>query len=126
MWSLGCVVAAIIFRKEPFFHGHDNNDQMIKIARVLGTEELVSYLDKYDLELDADFAEALGRFPRKPWTKFVTADNSHLCTPEAIDFVDKLLKYDHATRLTAKEALAHPYLSLVKDFVTTPQGQMSD
>lgn len=29
---------------------------------------------------------------RKPWTKFVNADNQHLVTPEAIDFIDKLLR----------------------------------
>ena len=28
MWSLGCMLASIIFRKEPFFHGHDNYDQV--------------------------------------------------------------------------------------------------
>uniref|UniRef100_A0A6Q2WWN5 non-specific serine/threonine protein kinase n=1 Tax=Esox lucius TaxID=8010 RepID=A0A6Q2WWN5_ESOLU len=27
MWSLGCMLASMIFRKEPFFHGHDNYDQ---------------------------------------------------------------------------------------------------
>lgn len=36
MWSLGCMLAAIIFKKEPFFFGHDNYDQLVKIARVLG------------------------------------------------------------------------------------------
>jgi hypothetical protein len=46
MWSLGCMLAAIIFRKDPFFCGHDNYDQLVKIARVLGTEELYAYLDK--------------------------------------------------------------------------------
>lgn len=28
MWSLGCMLASMIFRKEPFFHGHDNYDQV--------------------------------------------------------------------------------------------------
>ena len=28
MWSLGCMFASMIFRKEPFFHGHDNYDQV--------------------------------------------------------------------------------------------------
>jgi len=37
MWSLGCMFAGMIFRKEPFFHGHDNYDQLVKIAKVLGT-----------------------------------------------------------------------------------------
>ena len=52
MWSLGCMLASMIFRKEPFFHGHDNYDQLVRIAKVLGTEELYEYLDKYQIELD--------------------------------------------------------------------------
>ena len=28
IWSFGCVLASMIFRKEPFFHGHDNIDQV--------------------------------------------------------------------------------------------------
>jgi len=34
MWSLGCMFAGMIFRKEPFFNGHDNYDQLVKIAKV--------------------------------------------------------------------------------------------
>ncbi|RLN43303.1 casein kinase II subunit alpha-like [Panicum miliaceum] len=56
MWSLGCMFAGMIFRKEPFFYGHDNHDQLVKIAK-------------------------------------------------AIDFLDKLLRYDHQDRLTAREAM---------------------
>jgi len=114
LWSLGAMLAGMIFRKEPFFHGHDNYDQLVKIAKVLGTDELYAYLEKYDLELDAHFDGLLGRWPRKPWNKFVTAENTHLVTPEAIDFIDKLLRYDHQERLTAQEAMNHPYLAPVR------------
>ena len=51
-----------IFRKEPFFHGHDNYDQLVKIAKVLGTDELFLYLEKYDIELDAQYDDILGRY----------------------------------------------------------------
>ena len=51
-----------IFRKEPFFHGHDNYDQLVKIAKVLGTDELFVYLEKYDIELDAQYDEILSRY----------------------------------------------------------------
>jgi len=50
-----------IFRKEPFFHGHDNYDQLVKIAKVLGTDELYAYIDKYGIRLDAQYDELLGR-----------------------------------------------------------------
>jgi casein kinase II subunit alpha len=37
IWSLGCMFAGMIFQKEPFFQGKDNYDQLVKIAKVLGT-----------------------------------------------------------------------------------------
>ncbi|KAG2217170.1 hypothetical protein INT45_003594 [Circinella minor] len=109
MWSYGCMFASMIFRKEPFFHGHDNYDQLVKIARVLGTDELFVYLDKYDIELDQQYHDILGRYPRKQWSKFITNDNHRFVSDEAIDFLDHLLRYDHQERLTAKEAQDHPY-----------------
>ncbi len=51
-----------IFRKEPFFHGHDNQDQLVKIAKVLGTEGLYAYLDKYTIVLDPHFQSMIGRY----------------------------------------------------------------
>lgn len=62
MWSLGCMFASMIFRKEPFFHGHDNYDQLVKICKVLGTDELYAYLEKYDIELDPQYDDILGRW----------------------------------------------------------------
>ncbi|XP_022963414.1 casein kinase II subunit alpha-2-like [Cucurbita moschata] len=114
MWSLGCMFAGMIFRKEPFFYGHDNHDQLVKIAKVLGTDELNAYLNKYNLELDPQLDALVGRHSRKLWSKFINADNQHLVSPEAIDFLDKLLRYDHQDRLTAREAMAHPYFSQVR------------
>lgn len=128
MWSLGCMFASMvhrdlyfspeqlpdqaaeqIFRKEPFFHGHDNYDQLVKITKVLGTDELYAYLEKYDIDLDAQYDDILGRYQRKPWSRFITSENQRFISNEAIDFLDKLLRYDHQERLTAQEAMAHAY-----------------
>lgn len=91
-----------IFRKEPFFHGHDNQDQLVKIAKVLGTDDLYSYLDKYGLVLDPHMQQLFGNCPKKPFSRFVTAENKHLAHPAAIDFLSKLLVYDHQERVTAR------------------------
>ncbi|KAI8990968.1 casein kinase II subunit alpha [Mycotypha africana] len=112
MWSYGCMFASMIFRKEPFFHGHDNYDQLVKIARVLGTDELFRYVEKYQITLAAEYNNILGRHVRRPWNKFITSDNQRFISDEAIDFLDKLLRYDHQERLTAKEAMAHPYFGM--------------
>ena len=71
---------------------HDNYDQLVRIAKVLGTEELYEYLDKYQIELDPRFSDILGRHSRKRWERFVHSENTHLVSPEALDFLDKLLR----------------------------------
>ncbi|KAK6128714.1 hypothetical protein DH2020_037564 [Rehmannia glutinosa] len=92
MWSLGCMFAGM----------------------VLGTDELNAYLHKYRLELDPQLEALVGRHSRKPWSKFVNADNQHLVSPEAIDFLDKLLRYDHQDRLTAREAMV-VFMAMLND-----------
>eukprot|EP01013_Petalomonas_cantuscygni_P031496 TRINITY_DN57718_c0_g1_i1.p1 TRINITY_DN57718_c0_g1~~TRINITY_DN57718_c0_g1_i1.p1 ORF type:complete len:353 (+),score=55.51 TRINITY_DN57718_c0_g1_i1:160-1218(+) len=109
LWSFGCTFAGCIFRRDPLFHGRDNHDQLVKIARILGTDDLQTYLETYNLRLPQTVADVITRCPRRPWQHFVNAENHHLCTPEALDLIDKLLVYDHQKRLTAHEALMHPF-----------------
>ena len=61
IWSLGCMMAGMIFRKEPFFQGHDNYDQLVKIAKVLGTDDLYTYLNKYGLKLGNNYSGIMGK-----------------------------------------------------------------
>ncbi|XP_033374964.1 casein kinase II subunit alpha isoform X3 [Parus major] len=90
--------------------------KLVRIAKVLGTEDLYDYIDKYNIELDPRFNDILGRHSRKRWERFVHSENQHLVSPEALDFLDKLLRYDHQSRLTAREAMEHPYFyPIVKD-----------
>jgi casein kinase II subunit alpha len=51
IWSLGVMMAGMIFNKEPFFKGSDNYDQLEQITKVLGTEELYAYLNTYNIQL---------------------------------------------------------------------------
>lgn len=85
----------MIFRKEPFFYGNTSSEQLLKIAKVLGTEDLFIYADKYDIQLDVEFYETLGSQPKNNWRDFINSDNERFVDDDAIDFLDKLLKYDH-------------------------------
>jgi casein kinase II subunit alpha len=85
---------------------------------VLGTDELHRYIAKYSLKLSSHYDGVLGtyvssrfishsdlcmltmdRHPRRAWSRFLTADNQALATPEAIDLLDRVLRYDHAVRV---------------------------
>jgi len=95
IWSVGCMLAGMVFQKEPFFRGRSEVDQLVKVAKVLGTEDLFKYLHKYDIELDEDFDDVSGWYPRKSWGSFVDGDNRKYISDEVIDLLDKLLRYDH-------------------------------
>lgn len=114
IWSFGCMFAGIIFMKDPMFKGRDNYDQLVRIAKVLGTAKLNNYLDKYDLDLDPHFDGILGQHNAKDWQDFVNQANMKYISPEALDLLDKCLRYDHQQRLTAAEAMKHPYFFAVR------------
>lgn len=114
LWSFGCMLAAMVFLKEPFFHGKSNTDQLVQIVRVLGLNLLNAYLQKYNLTLLEEY-EDLAYYNRRLWDRFVNDNNQHLVSDEFLDFIDKLLRFDHQERLTAQEAMNHPYFDPVRN-----------
>jgi casein kinase II subunit alpha len=116
IWSLGCMFAGMIFHREPFFQGRDNYDQLVKITRVLGTKDLYHYLEKYNIELDEDFVAMIGTHSQKDWELLIKPENKHLVSPEALDLLGRMLVYDHAERITPKEAMQHKYFQEVVEY----------
>ena len=123
------VIEYQIFKKEPFFHGYDQEDQLDKIASVLGTNELINYLEKYRIELEERFTVfypifskiqgVFGGHQKKAWTKFVNSENSTLANKDALDQLSQMLIYDHLKRITPKDALEHPYIKPIKSHLNS-------
>ena len=69
IWSLGCTMAGMIFKIDTFFKGSDNFDQLIKIMRVLGEDELHDYVHKYDLKIPKEVKKLMKNqeFEKQPW-----------------------------------------------------------
>ena len=117
MWSLGCTLAEMMFQKIPFFKGKSNYDQLVKIAKVLGTKDLTKYLDKYKLVLDKNYDGILENYTKVMWEGFITKENKKLVSLEALDLLSKMLRYDKAERITAKDAMEHSYFAPVKKYI---------
>ncbi|BAP70512.1 casein kinase II subunit alpha [Kluyveromyces marxianus] len=115
LWSFGAMLASMVFLKEPFFYGSSNTDQLVKIVRVLGSDDFEKYLQKYQITLPDEFVD-MDQYIRRPWQRFVNDANKHLCgNDEIIDLIDNLLRYDHQERLTCKEAMAHPWFAPIRN-----------
>lgn len=114
IWSLGCVLAEIIFDRIPFFKGKDNFDQLVKIVKILGTDGLADYVAKYGLSLSSGYDGLLDGYSKIPFENFVKPENKKLANSEAIDILNKMLLYDKAERITAKDAMMHSYFTPVR------------
>jgi casein kinase II subunit alpha len=90
-----------IFNREPFFKGADNYDQLEQITKVLGTEELYTYLNKYNIGLEVALERVLGQHRAVKLSTFVNENNKHLATPDALDLLGKMMQYDHDSRPSA-------------------------
>lgn len=114
IWSLGCMFASMIFRREPFFHGIDNQDQLFRIVEVLGSAEFFAYLKKYNIKLNSDVLDLMKQHSRKCWQRFITSECEYLIDNSALNFLESMLKFDHMERITAREALNHNYFDSLR------------
>ncbi|EPQ31257.1 uncharacterized protein PFL1_01442 [Pseudozyma flocculosa PF-1] len=103
MWSVGCILAELI-GGQPIFPGKDYVDQITRINSVLGSPS-DSVVDKIGSERAKTYIKALPRMPAVPLQNLYPT-----ASPEAVDLLSRLLTWDPAERLTADEALRHPWL----------------
>ncbi|EPY30778.1 casein kinase II subunit alpha [Strigomonas culicis] len=126
IWCVGCVLAGMLFRCDPFFPGSSNEDQLLKLAAVFGTTAVYDYCRKYNGVIPRSIRDTLPKMrPDKlQWSQFVTPATAEFCDRAALDLLDKLLQFDHQDRPLAHEAMAHPYFQPVRDaLAASPQEQ---
>lgn len=100
MWSVGCIFAELL-RKEPLFPGKNEADQVARIFTLLGQPS------------DANWP-GYSKLPNIP-SRIRASSRNHLshhfryCTEATQDLLQRMLTYDPSRRITAEEALQHPY-----------------
>jgi len=100
IWSCGCIFAELFSRK-PLFPGQYEVDQLAKIFGLLGTPS--------EADWPEDSSVLRNNFP------YSRPRSLSEILPEldgdAKDLLEKMLRFDPKRRITAAEALAHPYFS---------------
>lgn len=120
IWGFGVTMAGIIFKRMPFFKGNDDFDMVAKITNVLGTDLFTQYLKKYQIDLPPEMEKMITKSKGRDWKSFVNKSCAQLATDDAIDLISKCIRYDHTERITAEEALKHPYFDDVRDMTRPP------
>lgn len=99
MWSVGCIMAELV-RKQPLFPGDSEWQQLLHIFKLLGTPNENMWPGVSRLRDWHDFPQWR---PQDLSRVFPTLEEAGL------DLLKSMLEYDPARRISAKEALMHPY-----------------
>ncbi|ETI43935.1 CMGC/CDK/CDC2 protein kinase [Phytophthora nicotianae CJ01A1] len=100
IWSVGVIFAEMVTKK-PLFPGDSEIDQLYRIFRTFGTPNEATWPGVTKLR---DYASTFPKWRKKDMRElFPQLDESGL------NLLESMLQYDPATRISAKEALRHPY-----------------
>ncbi|XP_052769135.1 MAPK/MAK/MRK overlapping kinase-like isoform X2 [Mya arenaria] len=106
MWSVGCVFFEIL-SLHPLFPGSNEVDQIAKIHDIMGTPE-PNVLNKFKKSRGMNF-----NFPSKKGTGVERLLPN--ASADALDLIYKLCTYDPDERMTAKQAIRHPYFKELRE-----------
>ncbi|KAL2384887.1 hypothetical protein RJ035_005200 [Blastomyces gilchristii] len=108
LWAAGCVVAeAVDIDHRHLFDAGELGSELALVQSIfvkLGTPNAESWPSNKDLP---DWGKIqFKEYPAKPWAEILNGASSN-----GRDLVSKLVRYESGERLSAAEALAHPYLN---------------
>lgn len=107
LWSVGCILAEMV-NWEPLFKADNEIGLLFRMFERLGTPTVDTWQELPGLSY---FSDQFPRFPPKPWHELVP---SLATDPLALDLLSRLLVYDPRQRLTASQALDHPWFKDVR------------
>jgi len=118
MWAVGVILLSILSRSYPFFRAPDDMTALAELMTLCGTKQVQAAANRYGRRLTfshmkeecdlSSVCKQLGARGEEPPPSIVTED--------AISLLKRLLRLDYKDRITAAQALDHPFVAGIVKF----------
>uniref|UniRef100_A0A8C8HF99 mitogen-activated protein kinase n=1 Tax=Oncorhynchus tshawytscha TaxID=74940 RepID=A0A8C8HF99_ONCTS len=121
IWSVGCIMAELLTGRT-LFPGTDRILSLPLLQLPYYGSNMSTYAEAHSIrEYARNYINSLPQMPKRNFSDVFIGAN-----PQAVDLLEKMLVLDTDKRITAAEALAHPYFSQYHDPDDEPEADPYD
>lgn len=111
IWAAGLIFSLMLFNRIIIEPKDNQPDQIINMAYFLGGQKIVRLISNFELRMNKELYKTLLKIEGCGLERYINTAPKGKCTPEAIDLVSKMLRADFRFRISAHDALQHPFFT---------------
>ena len=113
MWAVGITLFEISI-KSPWVEAETLFDMLKALCKLLTPSVILEYSYKYGIHITDGVLRAMPQMNYDRWPSYLESMRSELRDKDFIDLMKKCLLCDHQARITARDALCHPFFDPLK------------
>lgn len=116
MWAVGVMLLEMLTLKIHIFDGLNNEHQIDSIAEIIGGKPILEWADKYRVVIPNEKKLRLSQYPGKLFSSLIPPSRHQFHDSKALDLLERLLTVDQKQRISAAEALLHPFFEQIRQY----------
>ena len=114
IWAAGVVLLEALALKFHVFDADDNDRMIDSVAKVMGSQDILNWGSKYKIKIGQRKTDRITKYNKRPFDYLIPDSREKFKDPDALDLVSKMLVVDHKERISADEALNHPFFDKIR------------
>lgn len=113
VWSAGLVFGMMLLSTHLVMPGQDNKEQIKNLAKLIGGQTVINLVGMLEMRMERELMHNVRQIPKEGFDPIVqkAKEKGRDVPPDALDLLQKMLTPDFRYRISAHEALSHPFIT---------------
>ena len=112
VWNLGLVFASLVFKVSPFLYFEADSSLLDVVFSIWGDERIIKLISKFKIFISDEVKKKYFNTKGTSLDWFFYTRNARNKNKELYDLLNRMLTVDPLERITAEEALKHPFFKV--------------